>query len=172
MRLCVSSAAEHAEQVQLLVACQDVTLLCHSCRAQDAFLFPARQHPSSGSVIDLSVINLQTSLELPSMSSAPAAVEAEQQAAVRSLLLPCSLHLEAKLVRGVLTADVHSAALGLQASPGVYQGKSLVKASCYETSLLSACCTYQLPWSMHGKAVASAIPDTCQHEQVYAPHTV
>ena len=145
MRLCVSSAAEHAGQVRLLVACQDVTLLCHSCRAQDAFLFPARQPPPSGSIIDLSVLHLQTSLQLPSMSSAPAAAEAEQHGAVRSLLLPCSLHLEAKLVRGVLTADVHSAALGLQASPGVYQGKFLVKArlACYlhavPISYLGAC---------------------------------
>ena len=127
LQLCISSGAgpaelAHPEEAQLVVACQDATLLRHSYPVQDAFLFPARQPPAPGSAFDLSVIDVRMGIRLPSSSSVGAAADAGQRCAVHPVLLPCSWHLEGQLVRGVLTAEVQSAAVGLQASPSLLEG--------------------------------------------------
>ena len=127
LQLCTSSGAGPAEQagpaeVQLIVACQDATLLRHSSPVQDAFLFPARQPPAPGSAFDLSAVEVCVGIRTPSSASLGAAAGAEPQSAVRPVLLPGSWHLAGKLVRGVLTAEVQSAAVGLQASPSLLPG--------------------------------------------------
>ena len=114
-------ASAEPGEVQLLLDCQDLTLLHHSWQARDAFLFPARLPPPPGSFLDVSVVSLRSELSRVPPGSTGMWAEAEQ-CSRHQLLALSSLHMEVKLIRSSLSLDVQSGAVSLQASPASCQG--------------------------------------------------